>query len=233
MITRTTFTELTKIKIQDRISQMINENLSRQTILEETQKIILEEYGKKSLVCSLETKLESIQNDAFKLAEEMITDSYFKREIKTINQNTPNNQTIKDEIIEVERTHLQKNKLDTEKKAKLNRIISKIQCQAAKLEVIEFLWTNDNKNKPSLKKEMAYNLLSTARKKLFTDTESCLEADLDTVEIQSLLNTIETTNEFLLQLNNNTSQENLQELFDCIVAELTTLSISIKEISGT
>ena len=75
----------------------------------------------------------------------------------------------------------------------LTKTVRRIQYQTAKLEVIEFLFWHGKNNQPSLETEMAHNMVSILRQNLFSASEACLNASLDTVQsyVVSLQDTLD------------------------------------------
>lgn len=119
----------------------------------------------------------------------------------------------------------------------LNGIICKILYQTGKLEVIELMYLDGKKFEPSLEMEMAYNLISTLRQKLFLDSQVCLDVPLDIAKpnVISLQKTLVSVNTFLIQMNGGlTSTERqiifLKELFSAIVSELSILNSELDAI---
>lgn len=116
----------------------------------------------------------------------------------------------------------------------LTKIVRRIQYQTAKLEVIEFLFWHGKNNQPSLEIEMAHNMLSTLRLNLFSASEDCLNASLDTMQayVASLKDTLVGATNFLTQMNSSLTSTEMQvvflkELFTNIIAELVTLNAEL------
>jgi hypothetical protein len=116
----------------------------------------------------------------------------------------------------------------------LIKIICKTQYQVAKIEVIESLIKNSNPDQSTLEIQLAYNMINTLRKKLFDDTENCLELiiqnkskDRISTFMASLQCTIISVNNLLLQMNsgiNTTDGLWIKTLFTDIVSELMQLN---------
>lgn len=116
----------------------------------------------------------------------------------------------------------------------LIKTICKIQYQVAKLEIIEFLFQHEKNTKPSLESEIACNMITTLRQKLFDDSETCLdlflfETSANTIKpsIQSLQNTIASVNNFILRMNSGLTTPDtllLKELFTNIITALLSLN---------
>ncbi len=112
----------------------------------------------------------------------------------------------------------------------LIKIICNIEYQVAKLEVIENLFQNSTNTQATLETQLAYNMISTLRKKLFEDAENCLDLIIENqsenqikTSLYSLRSTIVSINNLLLQMSSGMTAPNAvwaKNLFTNIVTEL-------------
>jgi len=112
----------------------------------------------------------------------------------------------------------------------LIKTICKIKYQVAKLEVIEDLFQNSTNTQLTLETQLAYNMISTLRKKLFEDAENCLNLVIENrtenqikTSLHSLRSTIVSVNNCLLQMSSGMTAPDAvwaKNLFTNIVIEL-------------
>jgi hypothetical protein len=112
----------------------------------------------------------------------------------------------------------------------LIKTICVIQYQVAKLEVIEDLFRYSTNIQATLETQVAYNMVSTLRKKLFEDAEVCLDLLIENqsknqikISIYSLRSTIVSVNNLLLQMSSGVNTPDavwVKILFTNIVTEL-------------
>jgi hypothetical protein len=112
--------------------------------------------------------------------------------------------------------------------------VREIQCQAAKLEVLEMLYSVAKRQEPSLEVELAYNMISTLRQSLHAACESCFEAFDDDEEppVADLKSTVTSVSSFLSQtISGFTSGEPqvlfLKEMLIDIVSKLVRLNSAL------
>jgi acyl carrier protein len=97
----------------------------------------------------------------------------------------------------------------------LLQIVRNIQYQIAKIEVIELLYWHNKNNNPGLDAEIIHNLFATVRQNLFDNSEACLTANPEALAfcIDSLRNSIITTNKVLFQTNSNLNASDIRVIF--------------------
>lgn len=121
----------------------------------------------------------------------------------------------------------------------LAKTLRGIQYQTAKLEVIELMFWSGKNSQPSLEAEVAYNTVSSIRQNLFSASESCFDASLESMSshVASLQDTLVSANNFLIQMSSGSTSTDAQvifvkELFNSIVMELVKLNTELSNLDS-
>ncbi|MGI0493163.1 hypothetical protein ACN4EG_15370 [Alkalinema pantanalense CENA528] len=80
--------------------------------------------------------------------------------------------------------------------------LCQVQCQASKLEVMEYLFQSVNSAQPNLDCEILINMISTLKQNLLRDSEKCLDLLLKTTSPDDLTRATRTLRSTVISVNN-------------------------------
>lgn len=116
--------------------------------------------------------------------------------------------------------------------------LCQVQCQASKLEVMEYLFQYVNSAQPNLDCEILINMISTLKQNLLRDSEKCLDLlskkispDDLTQAIRTLRSTVISVNNLIIKMNSGlTTPETifLKEILTSIVTSLISINSDLE-----